>query len=88
VTKVGAKRGPNAEWIQGRSRELLVESVEDNLRNLDVDALDVVNLRGSGLMTPDGSFDGGRDGGAEKAGAAGSSFVRAPKPLNRDAKRT
>lgn len=55
VTKVGAKRGPNAEWIQDRSRELLVNSVEDNLRNLDVDALDVVNLRGSGLMTPDGS---------------------------------
>ena len=49
---MGAKRGPNAEWIQGHSRELLVESVEDNLRNLNVDALDVVNLRGSGLMTP------------------------------------
>jgi aryl-alcohol dehydrogenase-like predicted oxidoreductase len=55
VTKVGATRGPNAEWIQGHSRELLVNSVEDNLRNLGVDALDVVNLRGSGLMTPDGS---------------------------------
>ena len=54
VTKVGAKRGPNAEWIQDRSRETLVPSVEDNLRNLGVDALDVVNLRGSGLMTPDG----------------------------------
>ncbi|UWZ86167.1 oxidoreductase [Occallatibacter riparius] len=55
VTKVGAKRGPNAEWIQSLDRELLVQSVEDNLRNLGVDALDVVNLRGSGLMTPDGS---------------------------------
>jgi len=55
VTKVGAKRGPNAEWIQSHSRELLVKSVEDNLRNLGMDALDVVNLRGSGLMTPDGS---------------------------------
>jgi aryl-alcohol dehydrogenase-like predicted oxidoreductase len=55
VTKVGAKRGPNAEWIQDRSRETLVPSVEDNLRNLGVDALDVVNLRGSGLMTPDGA---------------------------------
>ena len=55
VTKVGAKRGPNAEWIQDRSRELLVSSLEDNLRNLGVDALDVVNLRGSGLMTPDGT---------------------------------
>jgi aryl-alcohol dehydrogenase-like predicted oxidoreductase len=55
VTKVGAKRGPKAEWIQDRSRETLVPSVEDNLRNLGVDALDVVNLRGSGLMTPDGA---------------------------------
>jgi pyridoxine 4-dehydrogenase len=55
VTKVGAKRGPSAEWIQSHSRALLVDSVEDNLRNLAVDALDVVNLRGSGLMTPDGS---------------------------------
>jgi pyridoxine 4-dehydrogenase len=55
VTKVGAKRGPNAEWIQGQSRELLENSVDDNLRNLGVDTLDVVNLRGSGLMTPDGS---------------------------------
>jgi aryl-alcohol dehydrogenase-like predicted oxidoreductase len=55
VTKVGAKRGPNAEWIQDRSRETLVPSIEDNLRNLGVDALDVVNLRGSGLMAPDGA---------------------------------
>ena len=54
VTKVGAKRGPKAEWIQDRSRATLIPSVEDNLRNLGVDALDVVNLRGSGLMTPDG----------------------------------
>jgi aryl-alcohol dehydrogenase-like predicted oxidoreductase len=55
VTKVGAKRGPNAEWFQDRSRETLVASVEDNLRNLGLDTLDVVNLRGSGLMTPDGA---------------------------------
>ncbi len=55
VTKLGAKRGPNAEWIQDRSRETLVPSVDDNLRNLGVDALDVVNLRGGGLMTPDGA---------------------------------
>jgi aryl-alcohol dehydrogenase-like predicted oxidoreductase len=55
VTKVGARRGPQGEWIQDRSRETLVSSVEDNLRNLGVDALDVVNLRGSGLLTPDGA---------------------------------
>jgi aryl-alcohol dehydrogenase-like predicted oxidoreductase len=55
VTKVGARRGPNAEWIQSQDRELLVSSVEDNLRNLGVEALDVVNLRGKGLAAPDGS---------------------------------
>lgn len=55
VTKVGAKRGPNAEWIQDRSRETLIPSIEDNLRNLRVDTLDVVNLRGGGLMTSDGA---------------------------------
>jgi aryl-alcohol dehydrogenase-like predicted oxidoreductase len=45
VTKVGAKRGSDASWIQTRSPEDIVSSVHDNLRNLDVEALDVVNLR-------------------------------------------
>ena len=52
VTKVGAKRGPDGSWIQDMSRDLIVSSVHDNLRNLGVDVLDVVNLRNSGIAEP------------------------------------
>jgi pyridoxine 4-dehydrogenase len=45
VTKIGARRGNDASWIPAFSREELTAAVHDNLRNLGVDALDVVNLR-------------------------------------------
>jgi pyridoxine 4-dehydrogenase len=45
VTKIGARRGNDASWIPAFSREELIKAVHDNLRNLGVDALDVVNLR-------------------------------------------
>lgn len=45
VTKVGARRGENAEWFPAQSPEELRQGVYDNLRNLKVDAVDVVNLR-------------------------------------------
>lgn len=45
VTKVGARRGADASWNPAFSAEELTQAVHDNLRNLDVDALDVVNLR-------------------------------------------
>jgi len=45
VTKVGAVRGPDASWIPAIGSADLVRAVHDNLRNLGVDALDVVNLR-------------------------------------------
>jgi len=45
VTKVGGRRGPKAEWFPAQTRAELVSAVHDNLRNLGVDALDVVNLR-------------------------------------------
>lgn len=45
VTKVGAVRGPNAEWLPAFSPEALTAAVYDNLRNLGLDALEVVNLR-------------------------------------------
>ncbi len=48
VTKVGFKRGPNAEWLPAVSREELIEQVLGNLRNLGLDALPVVNLRMAG----------------------------------------
>ncbi|WP_019906049.1 aldo/keto reductase family oxidoreductase [Methylobacterium sp. 77] len=45
VTKIGAKRGEDASWNPAFSEEELTRAVHDNLRNLAVDALDVVNLR-------------------------------------------
>ncbi len=54
VTKVGARRGEDASWIQEYGREFLVSSVHDNLRNLGLDALDVVNLRADGFDKPAG----------------------------------
>ncbi len=45
VTKVGARRGADGSWMPAFSREELTQAVQDNLRNLGRDVLDVVNLR-------------------------------------------
>ena len=45
VTKIGAVRGEDASWNPAFSPEELTRAVHDNLRNLGMDALDVVNLR-------------------------------------------
>jgi pyridoxine 4-dehydrogenase len=45
VTKIGARRGPDASWNPAMSPDDLKSAVEDNLRNLRLDALEVVNLR-------------------------------------------
>jgi len=52
ATKVGARRGEDASWIPDLSPAGLRSSVEDNLRNLKLDSLHLVNLRGGGLMAP------------------------------------
>ena len=53
VTKVGARRGEDGSWILDRSRKNLIESVHDNLRNLGLEALDIVNLRMGGFSAPE-----------------------------------
>lgn len=45
VTKVGAFRGTDASWNPAFSPADLTRAVHDNLRNLGVEAIDVVNLR-------------------------------------------
>ena len=45
VTKVGAVRGTDGSWLPAIEPADLARGVEDNLRNLGIDALDVVNLR-------------------------------------------
>ena len=45
VTKIGMRRGADGAWLPAISSEELTRAVHDNLRNLGLDALDVVNLR-------------------------------------------
>ena len=52
VTKVGFLRGADKSWKPAYSAEQLTSAVHDNLRNLGLDALDVVNLRFGGPHGP------------------------------------
>jgi len=45
VTKVGARRGADGSWQSAFTPAELTEAVHDNLRNLGLDAMEVVNLR-------------------------------------------
>src|SRR5262245_39368376 len=45
VTKVGGRRGPDGSWLHAFSPAEITSAVHDNLRNLRLDAIDVVNLR-------------------------------------------
>ena len=58
VTKLGARRPPNKSWQLAISPEDLTAGVHDNLRNLGLDALDIVNYRvmGSGHGLEEGSI--------------------------------
>ena len=53
VTKIAYRRGEDSTWIPARSPAELTSAVEDNLRNLKLDALDVVNLRFGSAAGPD-----------------------------------
>jgi pyridoxine 4-dehydrogenase len=57
VTKLGGRRPPDRSWQPANSPDELIAGVHDNLRNLGLDALDIVNYRviGSGLGTQEGS---------------------------------
>lgn len=45
VTKIGARRDDKGAWLPAFSAQELTQAVHDNLRNLQLDVLDVVNLR-------------------------------------------
>jgi pyridoxine 4-dehydrogenase len=45
VTKISARRGADGSWLPAYSRPELIQAVDDNLRNLKLDVLEVVNLR-------------------------------------------
>jgi aryl-alcohol dehydrogenase-like predicted oxidoreductase len=50
VTKVGARRGADGSWLPALSAQELTQAVHDNLRNLNLDVLEVVNLRNMGRI--------------------------------------
>ena len=45
VTKIGARRGEDGSWIPASGADDLARAVDDNLRNLGLDVLDVAYLR-------------------------------------------
>jgi pyridoxine 4-dehydrogenase len=53
VTKVGARRDAEGGWPHARSPKELRDAVHDNLKNLGVDALDVVNMRVGAVDGPE-----------------------------------
>jgi aryl-alcohol dehydrogenase-like predicted oxidoreductase len=56
VTKLGGRRPPDKSWQPAITPQELTSGVHDNLRNLGLDALDIVNYRfmGSGHGTGEG----------------------------------
>ncbi|MGB0060592.1 aldo/keto reductase family oxidoreductase [Candidatus Binatus sp.] len=58
VSKLGGRRPADGSWQKAISPQELTAGVHDNLRNLGLDALDVVNYRmmGSGHGTEEGSI--------------------------------
>jgi len=50
VTKLGARRPPDGSWQPATSPQDLIEGTHDNLRNLGLEALDVVNYRAMGSV--------------------------------------
>jgi pyridoxine 4-dehydrogenase len=50
VTKLGARRPADGSWQRAESPQDLTEGVQDNLRNLGLDALDIVNYRATGAV--------------------------------------
>jgi aryl-alcohol dehydrogenase-like predicted oxidoreductase len=59
VTKLGARRPPDGSWQPAISPPELTAGVHDNLRNLGLEALDIVNYRamGDGHAPTDESID-------------------------------
>lgn len=56
VTKVSARRDEKGNWLPAMSPAELTQAVEDNLRNLKLDVLEVVNLRS--MLSPHGPAEG------------------------------
>ncbi len=54
VTKVGGRRGADKSWLPALSPAEIRSATLDNLRNLGLDAIDIVNLRMMGMGPEEG----------------------------------
>src|SRR5713101_7762994 len=52
VTKVCARRVQDKSWPHALSRQEVIDAIHEKLRNLGLDAMDVVNLRVGGISEP------------------------------------
>ena len=50
VTKLGARRGEDASWLPWNKPDELAQGLRDNLHNLDIDAIEIANLRIMGAV--------------------------------------
>jgi pyridoxine 4-dehydrogenase len=51
VSKIGGRRGDDASWHRALTREEIISAAQANLRNLKLEAIDIVNLRVGDMMT-------------------------------------
>ena len=82
VTKLGAMRGEDKSWKPALKREDLIRGVEDNLRNLGLEALEIVNLRVGGIHGPSRGIN--RGAAARVGGIAGAGVDPASGPQQCD----
>ena len=89
VTKIGAKRGDDGSWNPAMAPAELTSAVEDNLRRLGLDAMEVVNLRimGDGHGTSEGSIEAPLTA-LRRSAAPGAGPAYRVEQRHRDADRT
>ena len=57
VSKVGGRRGADKSWLPAISPAEIRSDIQDNLRHLGLDAIDVVNLRMMSMTPTEGPLD-------------------------------
>ncbi|MCP3167803.1 aldo/keto reductase family oxidoreductase [Myxococcus qinghaiensis] len=57
VSKVGGRRGEDKSWLPALSPAELRSGIQDNLRHLGLDAIDIVNLRMMSMTPTEGPLD-------------------------------
>ena len=85
VTKVSARRDEKGNWLPAMSPAELTQAVEDNLRHLGLEVLEVVNLRS--MLSPHGPVEGFAGGATRHPAGTERARINPPyRPQQRDGK--